>query len=367
MAYRSLGLAVTFWIVVLLAQAASAQVNPEPAIASVGCGLSEIATGDRVDFGEIPSVPLNDFEELGLPIVVQTMGVFGPQTFECEASAIPNALCPQPPLPCPPPYPSYPVGVANLTTAGVSHNGTVVASSAVNIGMQFTIKATAGPTGPPRMVPFVIQVGGSVFVDPTSHVGTLAETRIIAPLRLEAPFDFVPLNVVGGQATFRSLGHVESIFTNQCCQVRDNVSQGCAPLDTLYCSGGTQDGQQCISDTSCGGGLCDDTTCPFSDFVEGVAEEAVLHQFQLTAAIGTFGLQPQSGNAEAEAIIDPTFSIDPEAEFAPGMRYADFYTITVSPNVTVPEPGQAPQLLAAVTALCALASMRRRANRPGAS
>jgi len=64
------------------------------------------------------------------------------------------------------------------------------------------------------------------------------------------------------------------------------------------------------------------------------------------------------GGYSSFASADPVVFIDPDAEFEPGLRYADFFTIDVSPGVvnTVPEPSALPT---ANSVLAALALLRR--------
>jgi len=68
-----------------------------------------------------------------------------------------------------------------------------------------------------------------------------------------------------------------------------------------------------------------------------------------------------AGSAAAFAFADPMLQIDPLAEFAPGMRYADFFTLEFSSGVVnaVPEPGTALSLGAALAAF----AFKRRAQR----
>lgn len=78
------------------------------------------------------------------------------------------------------------------------------------------------------------------------------------------------------------------------------------------------------------------------------------------------GIWQQSGpsaNGSYFSFSDPLLQIDPLAEFAPGMRYADFFTVDFSSGVVnaapVPEPGRVLTLGAALAVLVALRGARR--------
>jgi len=86
----------------------------------------------------------------------------------------------------------------------------------------------------------------------------------------------------------------------------------------------------------------------------------VVHSFQIVASAAAarpLGLPGDSDNAYAEALIDSIISIDPDAEFETGQRFADFYSVSVSENIDLPEPTGALPVALALTTL----GLRRRA------
>lgn len=69
-----------------------------------------------------------------------------------------------------------------------------------------------------------------------------------------------------------------------------------------------------------------------------------------------------AGSAASFTLADPLIRIDPQAEFAPGMRYADFFTVELSPGVVnaIPEPATGWLLSSGLVALAALRGFRTR-------
>ena len=332
--------ALPVFLLGLTPPAALAQTVVMPAQAAHRCGLVVPVSGDPFpppDYAAVTDDPAfagGAFVE-SVIFPARTFADFaGSIDWTCQASADPVG----------------PVASSTVESVGVNHPFGASVSAGVNISMQLVVNPLPGTTGGPRMVPVQIDMMGSVFVDPGSHTLTTASTTITAPLRLTMPFTNVELNYVGDDPTDPA-----NRFTF--IQRSDAIGPGCCKR-----TGGVVTPVQVC-------GLPPATCASFNDIVEGEVEEGVVHQYQMAssaAAARPLGSPGDSGNAFADAMIDPIFRIDPDAEFAPGQRYADFYAISVSENVQTPEPAAAVQGgLALVTLGLLLRRKPRSTDGPG--
>ncbi len=307
---------------VLAFGAPSAVGQPAPADASASCGLVEAAT-------DIPFPPPDYEVNGGLPVSAPAgpgtlMGTYQTIDWSCRAEADPVG----------------PVGRGEIMLMGSAHPLDVSLAAGTNISMQFSFPRTGGAQAN-QMVPFRIEMDGSLFVDPASHTGTVASSFVTQPLNVTDASDRLPLydlmtvppyDPIFGP--YDSIQHFASMSTGKC---RTNKVSFSPPLFT----------ETRNEDLSA-------TPCSIPEFIGGVAPEDVVYQFQWTAGAGARPPNEELGTfAMAWGELDPIISIVPGAEFAPGMRYEDFYDVEVSSNVvmSVPEAMGALQLLGAIAGL----------------